>query len=193
MNRWVPITLGLLYMVASGSCRKEQQLESLHELTLNEVTGNPFSLASLKQHRGTVFLFLQPECPFCVTYARTFRQTDSLLRQYDISLIGVVAGTHFPVEQIQEYRSKHRLNFPFLLDPEFKLTRLLNATITPQVFLLDQQGNRLYHGMLDNWGYEIGKVRARATEFYLLDAVKAFVNNQPQPRDSTRAIGCYIQ
>ncbi|MCS6990645.1 MAG: redoxin domain-containing protein [Chitinophagales bacterium] len=184
----------LLWAFSFSGCRKEtSDVRTYHDFALRTIDGDTFDFAQLKSYRASVVLFLQPECPFCHTYSRTFREVDSILRQHHIRLLGVVAGKNFPIAEIKEYRDRYRFAFPILLDPDFKLTRWIKATITPQVFLMDQQGKKLYHGLLDNWAYEIGKVRARATEFYLLEAVHAYLNNQPQPRDSTQALGCYIE
>jgi hypothetical protein len=108
-------------------------------------------------------------------------------------VIGVVAGVNYPDSEIVAYRDKYKLAFPMLLDPEFHLTKKLNATITPQAFLVSSKGAIIYHGMIDNWGYEIGKTRAHATEFYLTDAVRNFLEGKKIEQDSTKAIGCYIQ
>ena len=108
-------------------------------------------------------------------------------------MYAVVAGKNFPDSEIVEYKNKFHLEFPFLLDPEFVLTQQLKASVSPQAFLFNEHGEKIYYGMIDNWGYEIGKTRAHATEFYLTDAVNAFLSNQPIPLDSTKAIGCYIQ
>ena len=47
--------------------------------------------------------------------------------------------------------------------------------------------------MIDDWGYEIGKVRPKVTEHYLTDAMDAYLQNKPIALDSTKAIGCYIE
>lgn len=184
----------MVSVLLQTGCKEEAPADQqLFDFELQKTDGAPYAFSELRAYAGSVMLFLQPECPFCHSYARTFRQLDSLLSSQNIRLIGVVAGTNFSREEIISYLKKYRLTFPVVLDPQFALTRWIKATITPQVFLMDAQGKRLYHGMIDNWGYEIGKVRARATEFYLLDAVTAYLQQQPQPRDSTQALGCYIQ
>jgi peroxiredoxin len=140
-----------------------------------------------------VVIFLQPECPFCNSYAKTLRHLDSVFSAKEVQMYGVMAGTNYSDSELVAYRDDHNLRFPFLLDPEFELTKRLKATITPQAFLIDGNGRVVYHGMIDNWGYEIGKARARATEFYLTDAVNHFLEGKPVAPDSTKAIGCYIQ
>lgn len=175
-----------------SSCRKENSNESLYSIKLETVDHEKFSLDQL-EGKTSVILFLQPECPFCNSYGKTLRSLDSTFKSQDVHVYGAVAGKNFPDDDIIAYREKFKLQFPFILDPDFRLTRELKATITPQAYLLDDKGVVLYHGMIDNWGYEIGKARARATEFYLLEAVSNHKAGKPLAMDSTKAIGCYIQ
>jgi len=166
---------------------------SAFALTLSSVDHQPFSLGELTNQKASVIIFLQPECPFCNSYGKILRQLDSSFSEKDVKMIGVVAGKNYSDDEIKEYQEKHKLKFPILLDPDFALKNQLHATKTPEAFLLDSDGKLLYRGMIDNWGYEIGKVRAQVTEHYLTDAAEAFLAQKPISLDSTAAIGCYIE
>ena len=186
--------IAVLFLISSlfvFSCQNENTLIS--SITLQTVDHQDFSFKQISSNKASVILFLQPECPFCNSYGKTLKQLDSVFSAKKVKMYAVVAGKNFPDSEIVEYRNKFDLEFPFLLDPEFVLTRQLQASVTPQAFLFNGRGEKIYYGMIDNWGYEIGKTRAHATEFYLTDAVNAFLSNQPIPLDSTKAIGCYIQ
>jgi hypothetical protein len=104
-----------------------------------------------------------------------------------------VSGKNYSEAEIKTYLDKHHLTNPILLDPDFTLQKQLGATITPEAFLINNKGKMLYRGMIDNWGYEIGKVRAHVSDHYLLDAIEAYLQNKPIAPDSTKAIGCYIE
>ena len=161
--------------------------------SLQTLGHEPFSFEKLASNKATVVIFLQPECPFCNSYGKTLRNLDSVFTQQRIQLIGVVAGKNYPDNEIQDYMKKHSLKFTILLDPDFSLQKKLNAKVTPEAFLLDSDGKVMYRGMIDNWGYEIGKVRPQVTEHYLVDATSALLEKRPVPLDSTKAIGCYIE
>jgi peroxiredoxin len=183
-----------LMVIAALSCKPEtDSSESLFSLKLSMVTHEEFPLSALEKNKASVVIFLQPECPFCNSYAKTLRHLDSVFSAKEVQMYGVMAGTNYSDSELVAYRDDHNLRFPFLLDPEFELTKRLKATITPQAFLIDGNGRVVYHGMIDNWGYELGKTRARATEFYLTDAVNHFLEGKLVAPDSTKAIGCYIQ
>lgn len=177
------------------SCSEKKEIEnnSMLALNLQTVDHQNFSLRQLANNKASVILFLQPECPFCNSYGKTLRTLDSSFESKQVKMYAVVAGKFYPDTEIVAYKEKFQLQFPFLLDPDFVLRKNLNASVTPQAYLIDEKGNTVYHGMIDNWGYEIGKARAHATEFYLTDAVNNFLQGKTITQDSTKAIGCYIQ
>lgn len=183
----------LFVLLLPSGCSKKEAAPDFFATVLSTVQHESFSFADLRQHKAVVIIFLQPECPFCNSYANTLRRLDSTFQQADITMIGVVAGKNYADSEIMDYSAKNRLHFKMLLDPDFVLQKKLNATTTPEAFLVSNSGQTLYRGMIDNWGYEIGKVRPMVTEHYLTDAVNALLQNKPIMPDSTKAIGCYIE
>lgn len=192
MKSFLPLSL-LFLLLSLGSCSKKEPAPHLFTLELNTLQHAKFSFADLKSKKGAVIIFLQPECPFCNSYGKTLRELDSMYQMMGIPLIGVVAGKNYPEDEITAYCEKNRLHFPLLLDPDFALQKTLNAIITPEAFLVSNTGDVIYRGLIDDWAYEIGKVRPMVTEHYLTDAVHAWVENKPITLDSTKAVGCYIE
>lgn len=186
------LTLPVALILISG-CTKKEPVTDFSSLELTTLQHDKFSFAELSTKKAAVIVFLQPECPFCISYGKTLRQLDSALTRQGILFIGVVAGKNYPENDIAAYCEKNQLHFPVLLDPDFTLQKTLNAITTPEAFLVSNTGEILYRGLIDNWAYEIGKVRPMVTEHYLTDAVKAMLDNKPISPDSTKAIGCYIE
>lgn len=183
----------LIVLILSSGCSRKEAAPDFFATALSTVQQEQFSFAGLRSKKAVVIIFLQPECPFCNSYANTLRRLDSTFQQADITLLGVVAGKNYADSEIMDYSTKNRLHFKMLLDPDFVLQKKLNATTTPEAFLVSNSGQTLYRGMIDNWGYEIGKVRPMVTEHYLTDAVNALLQNKPITPDSTKAIGCFIE
>lgn len=192
MKSFLLLTLPVTLLLILGCSKKEQSVDLL-SLELNTLQHQNFSFTKLSAHKAAAIIFLQPECPFCNSYGKTLRHLDSVLTEKGILLIGVVAGKNYPENDINAYCEKNQLHFSMLLDPDFILQKKLNAIITPEAFLVSNTGEVLYRGLIDNWAYEIGKVRPMVTEHYLTDAVTALLENKPITPDSTKAIGCYIE
>jgi len=80
-----------------------------------------------------------------------------------------------------------------IVDKGFKLSKKFNATVTPEVFVLNEKDQVLYHGAIDNWFYKLGQNRIEITEHYLDDAVGQALNQQPIIRPYIKPIGCFIE
>ena len=85
------------------------------------------------------------------------------------------------------------LPLEIIYDPNFKLVRDLNATITPEAFLIDENKNIKYQGLIDNWLGELGRRRQVRTEFYLNDAIESYLKDEDIMIKKTKAIGWFIE
>ena len=79
------------------------------------------------------------------------------------------------------------------MDRNFALTKQLNAKITPEVFVVNENRAILYHGAINNWYYALGRNRMHITEHYLEDAIKAILHKEKILKDYVAAIGCFIK
>ena len=85
------------------------------------------------------------------------------------------------------------MTMPYIMDRNFALTKQLNAKITPEVFVVNENREILYHGAIDNWFYALGKNRMHITEHYLEDAIKSILKKEQITRAYVAAIGCFIK
>jgi peroxiredoxin len=92
------------------------------------------------------------------------------------------------LEKMKERANKKRFNFDYLSDPTQQTGKDYGATVTPQVFVLDQNRNIAYMGRFDD-NIEPDKVQRE----FVQDAVRAlFSGKRPDPSE-TRATGCGIE
>lgn len=77
--------------------------------------------------------------------------------------------------------------FDYLYDPSQKIGRDFSATVTPHVFLLDDDRNIAYIGAIDdNMNAE------KASKHYLRDAIEAVLTGSKPQTDVTKPMGCGI-
>jgi hypothetical protein len=110
-----------------------------------------------------------------------------------VGFYGVVSGDAFSKTDIDEFVRRYSLKFPMLPDPAFHIADFLEATKTPEVFVLDSRVKVIYKGAVDNWAPALGQHREVITEHYLLDALNSFVENKPVRTKQTQAVGCFIE
>jgi thioredoxin-related protein len=141
--------------------------------------------------RLQLLITLSPECPMCRNYTLTLKQ---LKQQYDsvVSITGIFPGTAYTDEEINAFYKKYDLNIEVLTDKTMSVTRLLQATVTPEVFLFDRAGNLVYSGAIDNWLTALGKKKQKPDKNYLKDAIAETLKGQQVSLNYMEANGCSI-
>lgn len=97
------------------------------------------------------------------------------------------------LEKIEVYKNEYNSSLKFIADADLQIATMLDAKITPEVFLLDSDDNVLYRGAIDNWFYALGKYRRTTTAHYLIDAIDAVLAGNRIKVLKTEAIGCFIE
>jgi thiol-disulfide isomerase/thioredoxin len=138
-----------------------------------------------------LFIFLSPECPLSKNYTLTLNK---LFQQYNnqVEFYGCVSGKGFNIDEIQSFINTYKIPFPLFIDESKKLTNYLTATITPEVILLNNQGEIIYCGAIDDWMEGLGKQKINVSKHYLQDAITSSLNNKEVVVKKTKAYGCLI-
>ena len=172
---------------------KAQTSLPLDELSFASLDDREISLGELKSTQIAAFFFLSPECPLCENYSLTINQLRKKYPEKDVAFYGIFPGKFFSKEEIQAYITKFQVKVTVLLDPEYQLRDLFEATVTPEVFLVNAAGEVLYKGSIDNWIPALGKKRTVINRHYLNDAIAAVLSGDPITIAETKAIGCFIE
>ncbi|MBP8250143.1 MAG: hypothetical protein KAX72_08570, partial [Chitinophagales bacterium] len=80
-----------------------------------------------------------------------------------------------------------------IFDEQSSLVNQLQASITPESFIVDNKGKVVYSGAIDNWAVDLGQKRQVITEFYVRDVLYALLSGSKIPYHKTTAVGCYIE
>jgi hypothetical protein len=163
--------VGLLFCCAGNQRLKKTQCES------------PCS--------GTVVVFIGIDCPISQSYVARLNRIFSDSRD-SLQWTGYVPQ-EVPASDIRKFIDEYKVDFPLQKDKNLNKAKLLNASVTPEVFVLDKTGSIFYRGAIDNWFYALGKHRQSTTEFYLQDGIRALLNGREPPVSEVHALGCLIQ
>jgi peroxiredoxin len=166
---------------------------NLFSLKLKSTDEKNFNFSDIQNNKATVIIFLSPDCPLCQNYSLILNELNDRYGPSKIKMIGIFSGNNYTEENIKEFMTHYKILFSCLLDNDYALTKILNAEITPQVFIIDPKGIILYEGAIDNWAIEPGKKRSIITEKYLESALDSIANDHPFSVKKTKAIGCFIQ
>ncbi len=140
-----------------------------------------------------VFIFLDTECPISQRYTSYLQELSAKFQQSNVSFFGIFPTANVHEDDLKVFGEKYNLTIPFVIDKFHHITKLLDATATPEVFVLGKNQEILYQGMIDNKYYDLGKSRSQASEFYLVNALEAILKNQKPQIPYIQAIGCDIE
>lgn len=138
------------------------------------------------------YVFLSPTCPMCIGYAHELNRLQRDYKSAGLELIGVFPNYYVTDAEIDSFRLLYQIDFTTLRDSNFVLTNQFKATTTPEIFLMDAQGEILYRGQIDNTYFRAGKRRGRMTEQYFRNAVQAILEGRKPSFSETQPIGCAI-
>lgn len=150
-------------------------------------------LSWLKSSKASVIVFLNPDCPIAQKYTLTLRNMLTAYSAKPVSMVGIISGKYYKVSDVRKFTRKYKITFPVLFDRSQTLTRMLQAKVSPQAFLVDAQGATLYSGKIDNWFEALGVYRMNITEHYLTDALNSFLAGEPVKIPKTEAVGCLLE
>jgi thiol-disulfide isomerase/thioredoxin len=172
---------------------KKIEENSFKGMSLKNLEGKFEFVGNSNKKKAYVILFLSPECPLCQSYSLTIKQLYEKYQTKEIAFAAIVPGTDYSLSKIVEYRNGYGLkNIPFYLDPNYAFAKQSKATITPEVFVLNQNNQLVYRGRIDNWAYELGKKRAVITSHDLEIVLQNLSIGKTVQPYQTKAVGCFI-
>jgi len=177
-----------LFMLVGCSGQTEQAADLTYEFLTSD--GNAVEL--LDNEKSTVVMFLSPDCPLCHSYSLSFNQLRERFSK-EVNFFGILAGDLYEKEEIDHYVDSFDFEAPIILDPDLELASTLDASVTPQVFLLDNEGSVLYNGKIDNWAISLGRKKLKADSLYLQWALEQHLHEQDIRIAKTKPVGCVIE
>jgi peroxiredoxin len=139
--------------------------------------------------RAVCFAFLHPACPLAQEYAPVLSALAADFGGAGIRFVGVVCDCD-DLKEVDAYRGEYGIRFPIHLDTDFRLAETLDATITPEVVLVDRDRITRYSGRIDD-RYKIrGVMTPGDAEPELANAIQDLLAGREIREPQTKAAGC---
>lgn len=179
-------------IVLAGCNPKPASVASVADRTWTTVVGDVVELRPLMGKKATVFITLDPECPFCQLYTQAFEGISEKFAAQGVKVVGVYAGPFMEQQEAAAFSADAGFDFPQLMDNGCVLSLALQARVTPECFLTDAKGTVVYRGAFDDRAVRQGRKKYEAQKHYLADAIDAFLaTGKPQPE--VPAVGCIVE
>jgi hypothetical protein len=139
--------------------------------------------------RAVCIAFLHPACPMAQEYAPVLSDLAARFAGDGIRVVGVVCEADEPGD-VEAYRTKFGITFPIHLDTAFRLAEALDATVTPEVVLVDRDRQIRYAGRIDDRYKLRGVMTPGDAEPELASAIEDLVAGREIREPRTEAAGC---
>ncbi len=179
--------VGVAALVAAPSCPAAQ----VGNFTLQDYLGASHSFREWRDKRAVVVVFLGTECPLAQLYGSRLAELDAAFRPKGVAFVGIDSNQQDSLLEIGHYARVHKIEFPLLKDSAGKVADQFGATRTPEAFVLDGDGNVLYHGRIDDQ-FGVGYQRQNEVQRELANAIDEILAGQPVSTPVTEPVGCYI-
>jgi len=171
----------------------EKKVKDFANIKVENSEGKEIKLTQLKD-KLSVYTFLSPECPLSENYTRTLLLMQDSLQQDGVTFYYVFPGSFYPRQQIEQFAKTYAMPLSkFLYDVNYQFRDYCKASTTPEAFLINEHGEILYSGAIDNWAITLGKQRQLVTENYLADAINESLQGKKITLRSVKAVGCIIE
>jgi|SRR5690554_4699779 len=167
------------------------------EFSLKNVDGTTVSLSDYSSEKGVIVIFSCNPCPYVIAYEDRMIELHNKFapKGYPVVFINPNDAKKQPADSMDAMRVRAEEKgypFPYLKDEDQSIYRAYGATRTPEIFLLQNNGNGnfivKYTGTVDD-NY---KDSTAVNSSYAENAVEALLaGNNPDPA-TTVAIGCSI-
>jgi peroxiredoxin len=173
--------------------------KSAPNFSLADTNGKTHSLADLKG-KYVVLEWYQPDCPFVGKHYRSGNM-QSLQKEYTakgvvwLSIDSSAPGEqgNYPADKLNEIAAKDAAaRTALLVDPSGKVGRLYNAKTTPDMYIIDPNGNLVYKGAIDNKrSTDLDDVKVATN--YVKTALDAALSGKAISPTSTQPYGCSVK
>jgi hypothetical protein len=145
---------------------------------------------SLSAKAQTVYFSLDTECPMTQKYVLVLNQFKKEFPKIDFQ--GVFTKWESD-STVTAFRQDYNFHLASLIDKNNAFLQKMQVSVVPEVLFFDEYKHLLYRGSIDNWFYDLGKYRQKATEYYLRDAILAYLAGECIKIEKTIALGCIIE
>ena len=164
------------------------EAKKVENFTLEDYNGVKHSLTDYGKSKAIVLMFIATQCP--VSNAYNARMVD-LYNDYSkrgISFVAINSNKQESVEEIKDHAKEHGFQFPVLKDWNNVIADRLQASVTPEIYILNSNYEILYHGRIDDSQRE-SQVKSRD----LRVALDNILAGKAITVTTTKAFGCTIK
>ena len=187
MARMLSILLtGVLFLCSA--LQADDTKKKVGDFTLDDYNGAKHSLTDYKSSKAVVLMFIATQCPVSNGYNTRMVELFKDYSPKGVSFIGINSNKQESVEEVRNHSKEHGFEFTVLKDWNNVIADKLEASVTPEIYVLNSNLEVLYHGRIDDSQRE-----NRVTAKDLRTALDQILAGKKVDVTETKAFGCSIK
>lgn len=161
---------------------------TVESFSLPDTDGKMHTLDSLRGKEGTVIVWLSAQCPVVAAYKDRINEIAAAYKDKGINFVGINSNATEDLTWVKSNMAEFGYQFPMLIDKGNVLADKWGATVTPEVYFLDNKNVLKYHGAIDN-----DRSGKNIQEQFLKTAFDSTLSGKAIEKAKTAAFGCTIK
>jgi peroxiredoxin len=188
-NKFFAIFLLFIAFSFSSAITPKGPGDNADDFTLKGVDGKEYNLSTaLNSSNYVLVVFLSTECPFVQPYTDRLNSISNEYGSKGITMWGINANNTESIETVKSHAEQKGYPFPVLKDFKNVVADMLEATRTPEVFLIGKDKTILYHGRIDD-----NRDAEKVTTNDLRNALDEAIAGKDISVKNTKFFGCSIK
>lgn len=180
--------LAVLMMVFSVLLWAGESQKKVSDFSLEDYNGVKHSLSDYKSSKAIVVMFIATQCPVSNNYNTRMADLHKDYASKGVSFVGINSNKQESADEVKNNAKENNLGFTILKDWNNVVADKLQASVTPEIFVLNPAFEILYHGRIDDSQRE-----NKVTSKDLRSALDQILAGKPVAVEETKAFGCTIK
>lgn len=167
------------------------------DFKLTDLNGNTHKLSQYKG-KTVVLMWFSPECPFVVKHFadkshQTFNNLYNEFHDKGVVFLAInsanASHSYANVETNKKAVKDWNFQWPVLMDTDGKVGKAYNAKRTPEMFIINAEGNFVYYGAID----DDGSPKGPGSLNYVHQALTEHLAGETISTPKTQPYGCSVK
>jgi len=182
------IAFAVLLAISTVKVYSADPGDKVDDFTLKNYDGTSYSLSDYKDSKAVVLMFWSCECPNVQPYNDRIQDFVKDYQSKGITFFAINANSTESIEEVSDHAKKNNYPFPVLKDVDNVVADKLDASRTPEVFVISPDKVILYHGRISD-----SKFKDQETSFDLKNALDEILAGKDVTVKTTKSFGCSIK
>jgi len=162
--------------------------KKVSDFTLEDYNGAKHSLTDYKSSKAIVLMFIATQCPVSNAYNGRMVELYKDYNSKGVAFVGINSNKQESAEEVGNHSKEHGFEFTVLKDWNNVVADKLEASVTPEIYVLNSKLEVLYHGRIDDSQRE-----NRVASKDLRVALDRILAGKAVEVTETKAFGCTIK